>query len=115
MQYLIYIEEFINNIYDSLLSSNRYMTHLPISIHEVQTDLKSLNKYTYLPIPNLPNPNLPKLGKAPGMDGISNRLYKDLSDRLLQQPITLTNGPRGSYNPLHKKGSYNEPDDYRKL
>ena len=109
MQYLSYVEEFMKNIYDSPLSSNLYMTDLPISVHEVQTELKSL-----------------KLGKAPGIDGISNEFYKYLSDHLLQPLTTLFNyiwekgiypdkWSQGIIQPLHKKGSYNEPDNYRKL
>ena len=85
------------------------MTDHPITVYEVQMELKSL-----------------KHGKAPGVDGISNEFYKYLSEYLLHPLTTLYNyvWVKGDYpdkwsegviQPLHKKGSYNEPDNYRKL
>ena len=85
------------------------MTDHPITMSEVQTELKSL-----------------KLGKAPGIDRINNDFYKYLSDYLLQPLTVLFNyiwekgvypnkWSEGIIQPLHKKGSYSKPDNYRKL
>ena len=85
------------------------MTDAPITLHEVSTQLKCL-----------------KLGKAPGIDGISNEFYKYLSDYMVEPMTVLFNyiWEKGVYpdkwcegiiQPLHKKGSLSEPDNYRKL
>jgi hypothetical protein len=109
MQFLKYVEEFMVNFNNSPTNPSTYMTDHPITMSEVQTELKSL-----------------KLGKAPGIDGISNDFYKYLSDYLLQPLTVLFNyiwekgvyqnkWSEGIIQPLHKKGSYSEPDNYRKL
>ena len=89
--------------------SSVYMTDHPITRYEVEAELKSL-----------------KQGKAPGMDGIGNEFYRYLSEYLLDPLTTLFNyvwlkgdypdkWSEGVIQPLHKKGSYNETDNYRKL
>ena len=109
MQFLKYVEEFMVNFNNSPTNPSTYMTDHPITMSEVQTELKSL-----------------KLGKAPRIDGISNDFYKYLSDYLLQPLTVLFNyiwekgvypnkWSEGIIQPLHKKGSYSEPDNYRKL
>ena len=108
MQFLKYAEEYIKN-HDRHPQCNMYITDQPIMLHEVETELKHL-----------------KLGKAPGMDGISNEFYRYFSDYLLHPLTTLYNyiwesgvypdkWSEGIIQPLHKKGSIDEPDNYRKL
>jgi hypothetical protein len=108
MHFLHEIEEYIN-IYNRTGTTSSFITDAPITLHEVQTELKGL-----------------KSGKAPGIDGICNEFYKYLSD-YLTDPLTILfnyiwdNGnypdkwAEGIIQPLHKKGSQNEPDNYRKL
>ena len=77
--------------------SAAFMTDMPITLYEVQTELKNL-----------------KQGKAPGIDGIGNEFYKYLSDYLLHPLTTLFNyiwekgvnpdkWSEGLTQPLHKK------------
>ena len=108
MQFLLEIENYMKN-YDSTLTDDLSMTDAPISTYEVATELKNL-----------------KQGKAPGIDGISNEFYKYLSEFMLH-PLTLLfnyiwekgvypeKWSEGIIQPLHKKGSQSEPDNYRKL
>ena len=108
MKFLNEIELFMKS-YDEKIISHSFMTDAPITSHEVLQELKCL-----------------KLGKAPGIDGISNEFYKYLSDNMVQ-PLTILfnyvweNGEypdkwsEGIIQPLHKKGSLSEPDNYRKL
>ena len=102
----------VQNILDDACYSEQteiFMTDQPICTSEVQFALKSL-----------------KLGKAPGIDGISNEFYKLLSNHLIEPLTTLFNyifekgvypdrWSEGIIQPLHKKGGHNEPDNYRKL
>ena len=78
-------------------------------MHEVAIELNSLH-----------------VGKAPGVDGISNEFYKYLSNYLIEPLTILFNyiwdtgiypekWAEGIIQPLHKKGSHNHPDNYRKL
>ena len=108
LQFLKYAEDYVKN-FENHSQSNTFMTDQPIMLHEVETELKHL-----------------KLGKAPGIDGISNEFYKYLSDYLLHPLTTLYNyiwnsgvypdkWSEGIIQPLHKKGSIDEPDNYRKL
>ena len=108
MGFLNEIEDFMNR-YNCAPRNSQFITDAPITIHEVQTELAGL-----------------KSGKAPGIDGISNEFYKYISD-YLTEPLTILfnyiweNGiypekwAEGIIQPLHKKGSRNEPDNYRKL
>ena len=85
------------------------MTDAPITLHEVERELKTL-----------------KSGKAPGIDGISNDFYRYLSD-YLSEPLTILfnytwergifpeKWAEGIIQSLHKKGNLIEPDNYRKL
>ena len=104
-----FLESVEQQLDDLINDSVLHMSDHPITVHEVQFELKSL-----------------KTGKAPGIDGISNEFFKYLSDNLLHPLTTLFNyvWMKGEYpdkwsegviQPLHKKGSYNEPDNYRKL
>jgi len=106
---LEFLESVEQQIDELVNDSVGYMTDHPITVFEVQTELKTL-----------------KQGKAPGVDGISNEFYKHLSEYLVDPLTTLFNYVwlKGDYpdkwcegviQPLHKKGSYNEPDNYRKL
>jgi exonuclease III len=108
MQFLNQIEVFMQQ-YNDNPPSEPIMTDAPISTHEVAMELKSL-----------------KLGKAPGIDGISNEFYKYLSEFMVQPLTILFNyvwdkgiypdkWSEGIIQPLHKKGSRDEPDNYRKL
>ena len=67
-----------------------------------------------------------KSRKAPGIDGISNEFYKCAAEKLIAPLTTLFNyiwdkgefpdrWAEGIIQPLHKKGSQNEADNYRKL
>ena len=104
-----FLESVEQQLNDLINDSVEYMTDPPITRYEVETELKSL-----------------KQGKAPGVDGISNEFYKYLSGYLLDPLTTLFNyvwikgdypdkWSEGVIQPLHKKGSYNETDNYRKL
>ena len=106
--YLKEIEEYMI-LYNDNLSNPPIMTDAPITLQEVDKELKTL-----------------KSGKAPGMDGISNDFYKYLAD-YLAEPLTILfnyiwergifpeKWAEGIIQPLHKKGSVREPDNYRKL
>ena len=106
IEFLESVEQQLDTLINDSMS---HITDHPISVYEVKTELKSL-----------------KLGKAPGVDGICNEFYKYLSEQLLEPLTTLFNyvwlkgdyplkWSEGVIQPLHKKGSYNEPDNYRKL
>ena len=106
LKFLEYAEQQIDKL---IYNSECDVTDHPITMHEVQRELKCLKK-----------------GKAPGVDGISNKFYKCLSEHLTAPLTTLFNyvwckgdypdkWSEGIIQPLHKKGSYNEPDNYRKL
>lgn len=107
--------EFLHEIELQLEQSNVHptveplMTDAPITTHEVKIELKSL-----------------KLGKAPGIDGISNEFYKYLSDYMIEPFTILFNyvwdkgiypdkWSEGILQPLHKNGGINNPDNFRKL
>ena len=108
MNFLQQIESYLQE-YDNNPPPDPIMTDAPITTYEVVNELKCL-----------------KLGKAPGIDGISNEFYKYLSDYMIH-PITILfnyiwekgiypdKWSEGVIQPLHKKGSREEPDNYRKL
>jgi len=109
MQFFKDVEQFLEDYDKNLLNLDPFITDLPITVHEVEFELKSL-----------------KMGKAPGIDGIGNEFYKYLSDHILHPMTTLFNyvwdkgvypikWSEGIIQPLHKKGSQNEADNYRKL
>ena len=86
-----------------------HLTDTPITTDEVDKQIKNL-----------------KLKKAPGIDGISNEFFKCASRTLLVPLTTLFNyiwdkgifpdkWSEGIIQPLHKKGSHDIPDNYRKL
>jgi exonuclease III len=108
MQFLDQIEKHVNQ-YNRISQKEPLMTDAPISAYEVKNELISL-----------------KNGKAPGIDGICNEFYKYLSDYMVEPLTILFNyvwekgiypdkWSEGIIQPLHKKGSRNEPDNYRKL
>jgi hypothetical protein len=85
------------------------LTDHPITIEEVNQQIKYL-----------------KSKKAPGVDGISNEFYKCATENLVPPLTTLYNyiwdkgefpdkWAEGLIQPLHKKGSQSEADNYRKL
>lgn len=86
-----------------------YLTDPPITQAEIFQQIKNL-----------------KLNKAPGIDGIGNEFYKVASDKFLIPFTVLFNyiwdsgvfpdkWSEGVIQPLHKKGSTDIADNYRKL
>lgn len=107
--------EFLNEIQIALSSIEidnaieKFPTDQPISFSEVRHQLIKL-----------------KSGKAPGIDGIGNEFFKYACDELIEPLTTVFNyiwqnrvfpdkWSEGIIQPIHKKGSTEQVDNYRKV